>query len=119
MPLSLLITVSPLAVTIVFFSLAMLGHQSWSTIMQTLNADMFPSASVGSVAGLVGAAGAFGGMVFNVFVGALLTTYHSYTIVFAITGLLHPLAFVIILLIVRKIIPVIDPRIYGTKGAPI
>src|SRR5260370_19788819 len=48
----------------------------------TITVDMFPSASVGSVAGLVGAAGAFGGMLFNVFVGALLTAYHSYTIVF-------------------------------------
>ena len=119
MPLSLLITVSPLSVTIVFFSLAMLGHQSWSTIMQTLNADMFPSTSVGSVAGLIGASGAFGGMLFNVFAGALLTAYHSYTIVFAITGLLHPLAFVIILLVVRNITPVINFKVYEPKGTPI
>jgi ACS family hexuronate transporter-like MFS transporter len=119
MPLSLLITVSPLSVTIIFFSLAMLGHQCWSTIMQTLNADMFPSASVGSVAGLVGAAGAFGGMLFNVFAGALLTAYHSYAIIFSITGLLHPLGFVIILLVVRKIKPVVSPKIYQTQVAPI
>jgi len=119
MPLSLLITVSPLSVTIVFFSLAMLGHQCWSTIMQTLTADMFPSSSVGSVAGLIGAAGAFGGMLFNVFAGALLTAYHSYSIVFAITGLLHPLGFIIILLVVRKITPVIYLKIYETKVAPI
>jgi ACS family hexuronate transporter-like MFS transporter len=119
MPLSLLVTVSPLAVTIVFFSLAMLGHQSWSTIMQTLTADMFPSTSVGSVAGLIGASGAFGGMLFNVFAGALLTAYHSYTIVFAITGLLHPLAFVIILLVVRNITPVINFKVYEPKGTPI
>ncbi|HEX4785552.1 MAG TPA: MFS transporter [Candidatus Sulfotelmatobacter sp.] len=119
MPLSLLITVSPLSVTIAFFSLAMLGHQCWSTIMQTLNADMFPSASVGSIAGLVGAAGAFGGMLFNVFAGALLTAYHSYAIIFAITGLLHPLGFVIILLVVRKIKPVTSHVIYKTTEAPI
>jgi ACS family hexuronate transporter-like MFS transporter len=119
MPLSLLVTVSPLSVTIVFFSLAMLGHQSWSTIMQTLTADMFPATIVGSVAGVIGAAGAFGGMLFNVIVGALLTAYHSYTIIFAITSLLHPLSFVIILLVVRKITPVINPTIYEMKGAPI
>jgi ACS family hexuronate transporter-like MFS transporter len=119
MPLSLFITVSPLSVTIVFFSLAMLGHQSWSAIMQTLSADMFPSASVGSVAGLVGAAGAFGGMLFNVFAGALLTAYHSYAIIFFITGLLHPLGFILILLIVRKIAPVSYPKISELKGASI
>jgi ACS family hexuronate transporter-like MFS transporter len=115
MPLSLLITVSPLSSTIVFFSMAMLAHQCWSTIMQTLSADMFPSSSVGSVAGLIGAAGAFGGMLFNVLAGALLTAYHSYAIVFAITGLLHPLGFIIILLVVRKIAPVIKPKAYERR----
>ncbi len=119
MPLSLLVTISPLSFTIVFFSLAMLGHQSWSTIIQTLTADMFPSTIVGSVAGLLGAAGAFGGMLFNLIVGALLTAYQSYTLIFAISGLLHPLSFVIILLVVRNITPVINPKIYETKGAPI
>jgi ACS family hexuronate transporter-like MFS transporter len=118
-PLSLLVTVSPLSFTIVFFSLAMLGHQSWSTIIQTLTADMFPSTIVGSVAGLLGAAGAFGGMLFNLIVGALLTAYQSYTLIFAILGLLHPLSFVIILLVVRNITPVINPKIYETNGAPI
>jgi ACS family hexuronate transporter-like MFS transporter len=117
MPLSLLITVSPLSLTIVFFSLAMLGHQCWSTIMQTITVDMFPSTSVGSVAGLIGASGAFGGMLFNVFVGALLTAYHSYTIVFAITGLLHPLGFVVILLVVRKITPIFNFNVHEPKGS--
>ena len=119
MPLSLLITVSPLALTIVFFSLAMLGHQCWSTIMQTLTPDMFPPSSVGSVAGLIGAAGAFGGMLFNVFAGALLTAYHSYAMVFAITGLLHPLGFLVILLVVRKIAPIVTPNMHEAKGVPI
>jgi ACS family hexuronate transporter-like MFS transporter len=118
MPVSLLITVSPLVITIVFFSLAMLGHQFWSTIIQTLAADMFPSKIVGSVAGLLGAAGAFGGMLFNLIVGGLLTAYHSYVLIFAISGLLHPLSFLIILLIVRKIEPVISPKVCESEGAP-
>lgn len=118
MPVSLLITVSPLMITIVFFSLAMLGHQFWSTIIQTLAADMFPSKIVGSVAGLLGAAGAFGGMLFNLIVGGLLTAYHSYVLIFAISGLLHPLSFLIILLIVRRIEPVISPQVCEREGAP-
>ncbi|MGA2116105.1 MAG: MFS transporter [Bryobacteraceae bacterium] len=117
MPVSLLIAVSPLAITIVFFSLAMLGHQFWSTIVQTLAADMFPSNVVGSVAGLLGAAGAFGGMLFNLIVGALLTAYHSYVLIFAIVGLLHPLSFLIILLIVRKIELVTSPKACEERGA--
>jgi ACS family hexuronate transporter-like MFS transporter len=106
MPASLLIAASPLAFAIVFFSMAMFGHQFWSTIVQTLAADMFPSKMVGSVAGLLGAAGAFGGMLFNLIVGALLAAYHSYVLILTISGLLHPLSFIIILLIVRKIEPV-------------
>jgi len=106
MPVSLLIGASPLALAIAFFSLALFGHQFWSTIMQTLAADMFPSRVVGSVAGLMGAVGSFGAMLFNVLVGALLTRYHSYSPVFLIAGIMHPLSFLIILLVVRKIEPV-------------
>jgi MFS transporter, ACS family, hexuronate transporter len=109
LPLSLLISISPLSICIAFFSLAMFGHQSWSTILQTLTTDLFPSATVGSIAGLLGAAGAFGGMTFNPIVGALLTRYHSYTLVFQIAGLMHPLSFLIILLFVRRIEPVVAP----------
>jgi ACS family hexuronate transporter-like MFS transporter len=103
MPVALLIATSPLSLAIVFFSMAMFGHQFFSTIMQTLTADMFPSKVVGSVAGLVGTAGSFGGMIFNVIVGMLLTRYHSYSIVFLISGLLHPTGFLLILLLVRKV----------------
>ena len=111
LPLSLLITISPLAISIVFFSFAMLGHQSWSTLLQTLTADMFPSSIVGSVAGLLGAAGAFGGMLSNLIGGALLTRYHSYALVLTISGLLHPASFVIILLVVRKVAPVVTLKL--------
>ena len=103
MPASLLIAASPLSLAILFFGMALFGHQFWSTIVQTLAADMFPSKIVASVAGLLGAAGSFGGMCFSYLVGALLTHYHSYAIVFLISGLLHPAAFLVILLVVRKI----------------
>lgn len=105
LPLSLLITVSPLSLCIVFFSLAMFGHQFWSTILQTLPADLFPSANVGSAAGLLGAAGAFGGMMFNPIAGALITHYHSYALVFGIAGVLHPVSFIVIMLVAREIAP--------------
>src|SRR5437764_12818152 len=102
MPLSLLIAASPLALAIVFFSAAMFGHQFWSTIIQTLPADMFPSNAVGAVAGLIGAAGSFGGMLFNLLAGAVLTAAHSYASLFLMAGLLHPASFVIVLIVVRK-----------------
>jgi hypothetical protein len=71
---------APLALAIVFFSMAIFGHSFWSTILQTLAADMFPTKIVGSVAGLMGAVGSFGGVVFNLVIGFLLTTYGSYVL---------------------------------------
>ena len=106
MPASLLIAASPLALAILFFSMAMFGHQFWSTIIQTLAADMFPPKVVGSVAGLMGASGSFGAILFSLFAGALLTWYRSYEPLFIVAGLLHPASFLLILAIVRRIEPV-------------
>jgi len=108
MPVSLLIGASPLSLAIAFFSMALFGHQFWSTIMQTLAADMFPSRVVGSVAGLMGAVGSFGALLFNGLVGILLTQYQSYSPVFLIAGLMHPASFFIVLLVVRRIEPVAE-----------
>ena len=102
MPAALFISSSPLNLAIVFFCMAMFGHQAFSTLMQTLTADLFPSSTVGSVAGLVGAAGSMGGVVFNFVVGILLTHY-SYTPVFLIAGILHPLAFLVILFMIGPV----------------
>ena len=102
MPVALLISGVPLGMAIVFFCMAMFGHQAFSTLMQTLTADLFPSSTVGSVAGLVGAAGSLGGVAFNGLVGVLLT-YYSYTPVFLIAGVLHPLAFIVILIMIKQI----------------
>jgi MFS transporter, ACS family, hexuronate transporter len=105
-PSSLLIVKSPLGWALCIFSLVLFGHQSWSTIMQTLVADMFSPQLVGSLAGLSGAAGAFGGILFNAIAGSLLDGFGSYAIVFLIAGLLHPLAFLLILTLINRIGPV-------------
>jgi ACS family hexuronate transporter-like MFS transporter len=103
MPVALFIAASPLSIAIVFFSMAMFGHQFWSTILQTLAADMFPPRIVGSVAGLMGCVGSFGGVLFSLVTGWLLTAYGSYVPLFALAGIMHPLSFFIILLVVRKV----------------
>ena len=104
MPVSLgIIAAPPLSIAIAFFSTAMFAHQFWSTIVQTLVADLFPSASVGAVAGLLGCAGSFGAMLFNLLVGQMITHFHSYGPVFTISGLMHPIGFAVILLVVRRI----------------
>jgi MFS transporter, ACS family, hexuronate transporter len=106
MPACLLITKSPLGWTLVFFSIVFLGHQFWSTILQTVSADIFPSAVVGSVAGLMGAVGSFGAMLFDLLVGSILTYTHSYSSVFLLAGFFHPLSFVIVVLMISRIEPI-------------
>ncbi len=119
MPVSLLIAGSPLSLAIVFFSMAMFGHQFSSTIIQTTCTDLFPSNVVGSVAGLVGAFGSFGGMLFGLLAGQLIT-FAGYSPVFILVGIMHPAAFIIILLMVRKfkmVKPKIKPGIeYGSTS---
>jgi len=86
--------------------MALFGHQFWSTILQTLATDIFPSKVVGSVAGLMGAIGAFGAMLFNLLIGEILTHYHSYSPVFLMAGLIYPFALALIILLIPKVEPV-------------
>ncbi|MBI5774617.1 MAG: MFS transporter [Verrucomicrobia bacterium] len=104
LPASLFIVASPLSFAIVFFSTAMFAHQFWSANVQTLPADLFPARVVGSVEGLLGSAGSFGGMLFGLLVGWLVE-HHGYGPAFVIAGVLHPLAFLVILATVRRVAP--------------
>ena len=60
---------------------------------------------VGSVAGLMGAVGSFGAMLFDLMVGSALTHTHSYSLVLLSAGLLHPIAFLLILFLIPRIEP--------------
>jgi ACS family hexuronate transporter-like MFS transporter len=102
LPASLFITEASLGMAIVFFSMAMFGHQSWATIVQTLAADMFPSRIVGSVAGLMGSVGTYGAMVFSLVIGFVIQEF-GYNPAFLVAGILHPSSFVLVFLIIRKI----------------
>lgn len=103
MPVVLFIVSAPLAFAIVFFSIALFGHQFWSTVIQTLAADFFALNAVGSIAGLMGAVGSFGAMLFNLLAGALLGYFHHYGIVFTILAVLHPASFFILWCTARQI----------------
>jgi ACS family hexuronate transporter-like MFS transporter len=105
LPASLFIANSPLSFAIVFFSTAMFAHQFWSANVQTLPADLFPARMVGSVEGLLGSAGSFGGMLFGLIVGYMVGE-HGYAPAFIVAGVMHPLAFLIILVGVGRIAPI-------------
>ena len=106
LPASLFITsTSTVLYAIIFFGIAMMGHQLFSTIVQTLVADMFPSKVVGSVSGLVGCFGTYGGMIFSLIIGFVIQN-QGYTPAFIISGILHPISFLLLFLIIKKIEPV-------------
>lgn len=106
MPLILFVAHSPIGFVIVLFSIAFAGQQSWSTLVMTLPADMFPTSDVGAVAGLVGCGGASGGIVFGLVVGAMLDHGFGYGTVFACVSTFHVIAFCIILLTIREVKPI-------------
>ncbi|MEO8372690.1 MAG: MFS transporter [Candidatus Solibacter sp.] len=103
MPVAFFVTRTPVELAIVLFSIAFFGQQSWSTLVMTLPADLFPRNAVGSVAGLVGFGGAMGGVVFGLVVGYLLDHGFGYQTVFAIVSTLHVLAFGVVLATVPKV----------------
>jgi len=94
MPAITLVDWTPVHLAIVFYSLAMMGHQFWSANVQTLAADLFPSRVVGSVEGLLGSAGALG--------AALL----GYRIPFLVCGVLHLAGLGVLHALVGRIEPV-------------
>jgi ACS family hexuronate transporter-like MFS transporter len=112
MPLIFFVTKSPVEVAIVLFSIAFFGQQSWSTLIMTLPADIFPRSAVGSVAGLVGLGGAMGGVVFGQIVGRILDGGLGYGPVFGIVATFHVIAFMIVL----AAIPVVKPMIAAPRA---
>jgi ACS family hexuronate transporter-like MFS transporter len=51
----------------------------------------------------MGCVGSFGAALFGLLVGWILNTYGSYVPLFVMAGVMHPISFVIILLVVRKV----------------
>jgi ACS family hexuronate transporter-like MFS transporter len=102
LPASLLISDASLNMAIVFFSMAMFGHQLFSTIIQTMVVDMFPSKVVGSVSGLMGCAATFGAMLFSLVIGFVIQKF-GYSPAFLVAGILHPLSFILLFIIIKKI----------------
>jgi ACS family hexuronate transporter-like MFS transporter len=113
MPCMCLVTRGPVALDIALFSLAFFAHLSFSTIVITLPADMFPRRVVGSVVGLVGFGGSMGGVLFNTLAGYLVQDFgrdRGYPLVFAIGSTFHMLGFIWILLTIRNIRPIAFPE---------
>jgi MFS transporter, ACS family, hexuronate transporter len=94
---------------IALISIAASAHQAWSANIFTTVSDMFPKKAVGSVIGIGGMLGAFGGAFIAVFAGYILDVYKTlghiktgYTILFIIAGSAYLLAWVIMNILAPK-----------------
>lgn len=81
------------------FSLIAIMCLSWVYTICVVIAEAFPVKNVASVVGITAGAGAIGGAIFNFFVGALLSSMGD--ILFAVMGVLHLIAAVILWKMIR------------------
>ncbi len=102
MPAALFVVQAPTAWwAVALISVATFSHQSWSTCMLTLPADIFPPRVVGSVTGIQGLSIAASAIA-QLTIGYVVARY-SYGPVFTVAGLLHPLAAIVLVVMLGKI----------------
>jgi ACS family hexuronate transporter-like MFS transporter len=89
-------------ISLALISLAAAGHEGWSTNLFTTPSDLFPKRVVGSVVGLGGTCGAFGGMIMTLLAGGFLQWFHSYIPLFFVAGLMHPTALLLFVLLAGR-----------------
>jgi ACS family hexuronate transporter-like MFS transporter len=109
MPLVMLVPDVPVGWALALFSVAFFCQQSWSGLIMTLPADIFPLSAVGSVSGLIGFGGAIGGAVFGVIAGFLLGHGFGYGTLFFVVGTFHLIGFLAILLLGGRVQPLKTP----------
>jgi MFS transporter, ACS family, hexuronate transporter len=94
---------------LVLFSIAFFAQQSWSGLIMTLPADIYPLSAVGSISGLVGFGGAIGGVIFGTIAGWLLNHQFTYATLFVSAGTFHLIGFLALLLFMGKVQPLRSP----------
>jgi MFS transporter, ACS family, hexuronate transporter len=103
MPLaSLAVIASKPWMALLLISLGTAGHQGWSANLFTLPSDTFPKREVGSVVGMGGAAGAFGGAVLAWVAGHVLQ-HHTYLPLFVLAGVMHPVTMLMLHVLAPRI----------------
>jgi len=114
MPAVMFVPLVPVQFAILLFSIAFFFQQSWSGLIMTVPADVFPLSAVGTVSGLVGFGGAIGGAIFGVVAGYLLGHGFGYGTLFVLVGTFHLIGFLAILLFAGKIQP-LTPQTLKTR----
>lgn len=92
------------AVTIAKFSILAAVALSWIYTESVLISETFPLQNVASVLGIAGGFGAAGAVIFNYFIGHLMSSVGT-TWIFIVMALLHPLTIIILWKMIRPEIP--------------
>jgi len=88
------------AVLLAFVSVAAFGHQAWASSMLTLPADLLRGGAVASCTGLTGTGATIGGLIATYFTGRIVE-HVGYAPVIVWNSFMHPVAAVVVLLLVR------------------
>ena len=105
MPAVMLVPLVPVSYALMLFSIAFFAQQSWSGLIMTIPADVFPLSAVGTVSGLIGFGGSIGGAIFGLIAGALLGHGFSYGVLFIAIGTFHLIGFLALVLFMGRIQP--------------
>jgi ACS family hexuronate transporter-like MFS transporter len=101
----LTVVASSAEIAILFMSLIMFAHGFWITNYITITSELFGNNATSTVVGISGSAGAIAGLLLNPLIGNIVEN-HSYLPMWIASGIMYPLGFIILLLTIRKIIPV-------------
>lgn len=105
-PVCLGAVVSNLWMAVLIIGIATAAHQGFSANLYTLPSDVFPRSAVGSVVGIGGMVGAFGGMAMAKYAGWVLDKIGSYTPIFVVAASAYLLALLVVHLLTPKMEPV-------------
>ena len=96
MPLSLIVPGSDsAAVAVAAICVVTFAHMAWKTNLMTMTNDIYPTAVVGSAAGIVGLGSSLGGVIFTGITGFVVENY-SYGMIFIVMGFMHPVALAVL-----------------------
>lgn len=99
---------------IVLMTLAFFAHGLWITNYITIIGDLFGKKVTSTVVGLSGSAGAVSALILNPLIGYVVMHF-SYNSLWWYSGVMYPLAFIILMRIIPTIKPVSFP-VTGLKG---
>lgn len=101
MPLSVVIAFTPSSlIALLVICIVTFAHMAWKTNLMTVTNDIYPTAVVGSVSGMIAFGSGLGGTLFTNLTGQIVEHF-SYTWIFVAMGFMHPAAYVVFRILVQ------------------